>query len=206
MSSAPIIALGGSRRLSPLGVRIAGNVAVVLAGSGAGLAIGCSAGADASALSALSSAGLASSAQVFCAFGFANAAPALSSPVGALATSAPLQVLSAASHGAAVAQWAGGSQRLPGPARLSRRTRAVAAAATAGACIVVQGQPGPGSLLLARSVLSRGLPVLAVQVGQHCGPLSPLHQGSGRWVRVSSGPLAGFVAHQWVTAQSPLFS
>lgn len=157
----PLWAFGGSRSLGPQASALASQVAAHLLLGGAELVTGCCTGADASALSAAVSAGLANRVSVLGAFGPLGAPghpPAGSCPASALAT-----VRAAVRGGATFQPWAGGPASVSLSARLSGRTRAVAAAASAGAVVVLA--PGSrGALILARAVARRGLPLVVVPV------------------------------------------
>lgn len=171
----PVWAFGGSRSLSADAATLAGHAAVSLLRSGASLVLGCCQGADASALSAAVRAGYAGRVSVLGAFG--PLGPSGAWPAGACSASAVASVRAAVCAGATFQPWAGGSSSVPLSARLSGRTRAVAAAASAGAVVVLA--PGSrGALILARAVARRGLPVLALPV---CGARLPA-LGAGRWV------------------------
>lgn len=183
----PLWAFGGSRSLGPEASALASAAAAALLQGGAGLVVGCCKGADASALSAAVGAGLANRVSVLGAFG--PLGPAGRWPAGACPASAVASVRAAVRAGAAYRPWAGGSPSVPLSARLSGRTRAVAAAASAGALVVLA--PGSrGALILARAVARRGLPVLALPV---CGAQLPA-LGAGRWVPASGalGQLGAF--------------
>lgn len=174
--SAPVWAFGGSRRLPPAGATLAERAALALLRSGAELVTGCCTGADACALSAACSAGLAARVAVLTAFGPLGAGW----PAGACPFSAVAAVRRAAGLGASVRPWAGGPGSVPLSARLVARTRAVARACTAGAVVVLA--PGSrGALHLARAVARRGLPVCVLPVAGAALPALP-----GQWV-----PLAG---------------
>lgn len=181
--SVPVWAFGGSRVLSLWASSLAGSVALAVLRSGAGLSVGCCVGADAAALSAAASAGLASGVSVFSAFG--ELPPGSRQPLGACPVSAVAQVRRAVVAGASLRPWAGGGSSVPLAVRLAARTRAVGAAASAGAVVFLA--PGSrGSLSLARSVASRGLPVVAFPAspGASLPPLSP----RGRWVPLAAAP------------------
>ncbi|MBK1722817.1 hypothetical protein CKO23_11235 [Thiocystis violacea] len=182
----PVWAFGGSRSLAPQGRALAERAALALLRSGAGLVTGCCTGADASALSAACSAGLAKRVSVLSAFG-----PVADSgwPAGACPASAVAEVRRAAGFGAAVQPWAGGPASIALSARLAARTRAVARACNAGAVVVLA--PGSrGALILARAVVRRGLPVVALPVAG-----ASLPELGGRWVP-ASGVLAGLGGYQ----------
>jgi hypothetical protein len=176
VACSPLWAFGGSRSLGPEASALASQAAAVLLQGGAGLVVGCCKGADASALSAAVAAGLAHRVSVLGAFG--PLGPAGRAPAGACPASAVASVRAAVRAGAAFQPWAGGPGSVPLSARLSGRTRAVAAAASAGALVVLA--PGSrGALILARAVARRGLPVVALPVGG-----AQLPDLGARWVPV----------------------
>ncbi|MGH8652645.1 MAG: hypothetical protein ACREYE_10965, partial [Gammaproteobacteria bacterium] len=175
-----VVAVAGSSRLPPGGAQLVARVALALEASGFSLAVGCCAGADQVALSAVSAV------RVLCAFGPGGA--------GAGPASAVRAVLAAQVSGVPVAWWAGGPPSVPLKARLARRTAAVVAQASAG-CVVFFGSPvSRGALLAAELAAARGLPVIAFPVGFPASELPPLW--AGRWGRrvLACGlrPRAGF--------------
>lgn len=176
----PVWSWGGSRSLSPAVSALAASVALAVLWSGAGLAVGCCVGADAVALSAAASAGVASRLAVFSAFGPLGSG----SPAGVCSLSAVGAVRSAVAAGASLRSWAGGGVAVPLAARLASRSRTVAAAASAGV-VVFLSPASRGSVLLAQSVAARGLPVVAFPAGG--GVLPPLAP-RGRWVPLSAAP------------------
>ncbi len=177
-ATAPLWAFGGSRSLGPHASALASKAAAHLLLGGAELVMGCCTGADASALSAAVSAGLANRVSVLGAFG--PLGPPGRWPAGACPASAVATVRAAVRGGATFHPWAGGPASVPLSARLSARTRAVAAAASAGAFVVLAPK-SRGALILARAVARRGLPVLALPV---CGAQLPDLSGC-RWAPVS---------------------
>lgn len=185
----PVWAFGGSRSLSPQATALASAAAAALLSSGAKLVIGCCTGADEAALAAAVECRAAHKVTVLGAFG--PLGPADCWPAGACPASAVAPVRAAVRAGAAFQPWAGGSASVPLSARLSGRTRAVAASAGAGAFVVLA--PGSrGALILARAVARRGLPVVALPL---CGAkLPPL--GAGRWVP-ECGALGGLGAFRF---------
>lgn len=187
-TSSPVWAFGGSRSLGAEASALASEAAALLLQGGAELVVGCCKGADASALSAAVGAGLANRVSVLGAFG--PLGPAGRWPAGACPASAVASVRAAVRGGATYQPWAGGPGSLPLSSRLSARTRAVAAAASAGAVVVLA--PGSrGALILARAVARRGLPVIALPVAG--GQLPDL---SGcRWVP-ASGALGNLGAYR----------
>ncbi len=191
-SVATVWAFGGSRVLSPEASAVASAAALALLQTGAGLVVGCCTGADAAALSVAASAGLAAQVSVFSAFG--AMVPPGRWPLGSCPASAIGAVHRAVSAGASLRSWAGGGVSVPLSARLAARTRAVARSCTEGAVVVLA--PGSrGALILARSVMARGLPVVAVPVS---GAALPAFTACGTWSLVRSGPLAGLGAWQFV--------
>ena len=95
--------------------------------------------------------------------------------------------------------WAGGGAEVPLAARLARRTRAVAGAATAGALVWLPRQ-SQGTLLLARCAVAR-VPVLALPLGCGGEQLPPL-DGTGHWAPATQTLLPG--AWRWRAAQAAL--
>ncbi|MCF7991096.1 MAG: hypothetical protein K9M02_11695 [Thiohalocapsa sp.] len=166
--------------------------------SGAGLVVGCAKGADAAAIEVAVSGGAAGRLHILCAFGPVASLEEADRTPGICASSAPRAVALAAAAGARVVPWAGGPAPLPVRARLARRTAAVAAACTAGAVVLLRAQ-SRGSLLLARSVAKRGLPVLAVPVDCAAADLPLL--GQGRWAE-DRARLLGPGLLRWEPAQS----
>lgn len=200
-SAAPTWAVGGPRRLNTAGVRAAEAAALALLASGARLAVGCCTGADAAAITAAVQAAQAEQLHVRCAFGPVPRCP--SSAPGTCRWSAPGAVALAERYGAQVQPWAGGPAELPPAARLHRRTEAVAAAATAGALVLLHPR-STGAALLARTVARRGLPVLALPLGCRAEAL-PALDSSGRWEpagRVGTLALPGALC--WRAAQAAL--
>jgi hypothetical protein len=174
-------AIGGARKLNTAGVRLAESVALALLDGGARLACGCATGADAAVLHVALQAQMASRLSVWTAFGPASTGPggAAALTPGTWRWSAPAAVALAGQAGAQVHPWAGGGAEVPLQARLARRTRAVAGAATKGAVVLLHPRSA-GALLLAREAARRGLPVLALPIG--CDPEAlPALDGSGAW-------------------------
>lgn len=201
-------AIGGARRLSQAEQRAAAIAARLLLAAGAELVVGCCRGADEAVLRAAVAASAAERVRVLCAFGELPAPPrpAAAAP-GTCAHSAVCAVALAAAAGARVQPWAGGGAGVPLAARLSRRTRAVAAAATAGALVLLR-RDSAGSLLLARAVAERGLPVLVLPVGPPWQMRPDL--GSGGWAVPPADSLCGWLgarlqALYWAPAQRSLF-
>lgn len=179
-SAAPfILAIGGSRRLSPAGVDLAAHLAAALLAAGVRLAVGCATGADAAVITSAVAGRGAHQLRIFTAFGPVTGSLSCYAVAGSGSCCAPGPVALAQHGGARVTAWAGGGPGLPLPARLANRTRSVARAATAGGVVICDGRPGAGSSLLVRSLVARGLPVWLFPVGwvhQHplpvCGPWS----------------------------------
>ena len=165
------------------------QLAVSLCQSGRRVVTGCCNGADAAAVSALAGVPALSVFAIFDRHGR-----------GAWAGSSVSRVGFAASLGSQVAWLAGGPLSLRLGVRLARRTAAVAATATAGACVFFQGPQSRGSALLARLVAARGLPVVGVAVGFGARALPPL--GAGSWVTFTAQ--TGAQAAVWVPAQQSL--
>lgn len=93
---------------------------------------------------------------------------------------------------------------MPISARLARRTGAVARLATAGAVVLLSAN-SRGSLLLARLVAARGLPVFALPVGCRAESL-PALDGAGAWMpsAASATPASLCGALAWQPAQASL--
>ncbi|MGH8609705.1 MAG: hypothetical protein ACREX9_20550, partial [Gammaproteobacteria bacterium] len=183
-----VVAVAGSSRLPPGGAQLVVRVARALEASGLSLVVGCCAGADQAALSAVSAV------RVLCAFGPGGA--------GAGPTSAVAAVLAAEASGVPVAWWAGGPPSVPLKARLARRTAAVVAEASAG-CVLFPSSPvvaGSGSWLAASLALARGLPLVAFPVGFPASELPLL--GAGEWGPAGSGVWS--LAWRWVPGQGLL--
>jgi hypothetical protein len=183
-------------------VRITEAATLALLAAGQRLSVGCCTGADATAITAAVQARSAEQLLVWSAFGpvprTTNQATA-----GTCRWSAPGAVALAEHHGARVQPWASGGPEVPLPARLARRTRAVAAAATDGAVVLLHPHER-GALLLAEEVTRRGLPVLALPLGCHAEAL-PRPTGTGAWepARWCAGvALPG--ALRWQEAQAAL--
>ena len=202
--SAPVVMLCGSRSLPVASRPRVGAAVSALLGSGARLAVGCAAGADAAAVSAALAAGAAPR-LVLCAVG---------GPSGlgfAGRVSAPGGVRAAVAAGAAVRWWAGGPPALGLRARLARRSLACVRLAAAGGpgsglvAFVAQLPPralgagawpacGSGSWSSAAAAARLGLSVVVVPVGPLAGvPLSalPALPGGGSWSPVAAGALSG---------------
>ncbi|TCT21190.1 hypothetical protein EDC35_10443 [Thiobaca trueperi] len=184
-------AFGGSRVLGSESSQLATAAASALLARGHRLAVGCCTGADACALSAAVALGLACRVEVFAAFG--ASIPPGRWPLGACPASAVSEVRRAVSEGAQLRAWAGGGVSVPLSTRLAARTRAVARACNAGA-VVVLAPHSKGSLILARAVAGRGLPVVVVPVA---GAALPVLSAGGRWSAVSAAPLASLGAQIW---------
>jgi len=144
-------ALAGPRQLNADGLRLVGATTLALLEGGARLAVGCCTGADAAAVHAAVQVGYAQRLTIWCAFGECRRDAPARTP-GTCRWSAPAMVACAAAAGAQVRAWAGGGAEVPLAARLARRTRAVAGAATAGALVWLPRQ-SHGTLLLARCAL-----------------------------------------------------
>ena len=184
----PFVAFCGSRSLSPEWAPLVSSVVRSVAAAGRGLCVGCSAGADALAVSAFASLPLSLSARsglwVFAAGGPAGSA-------------LPPSVLGC------VRWWAGGPAALPLRARLSRRSLACvrfAAASGPGAGLVCFGlfPDSRGSLLACRAAVACGLPVVVFPCG---APFLPV-LGPGSWRPAGPGPWSA--ALRWSPAS--LFS
>jgi hypothetical protein len=210
---APVVMVCGSRILPSSAVPLVGSAVSALLSAGSVLAVGCSAGADAAAVSSVVAAGAAPRLQVWAAFGPVSPpwrAARYSAPGACSSSSVPV-VASALLAGAAVRWWAGGPASVPLRARLVRRSLACVQSAASGGpgsgvvAFVSQLPPrafGPGAWpscgsgswgsVGAASLL--GLPVLLVPVGALAGvSLSslPALPGGGSWSPVSAGVLAG---------------
>ncbi len=182
--SSGAVALGGSRSLAGPGAVVLGDLVQSLQVARRSLVTGCAVGADAIVMD----------------FGAGNGplqvlAVCESDGYGSWRGTALPFVRGAARLGASVQWLAGGPLSVALPARLAARTRAVGAAASAGAVIAVSSSQSAGSLLLARSVAARRLPVVALACGFSWLSLPPLAAG-GFWRKLGVGP--GVVAAQWV--------
>lgn len=173
---------GGSRSL-PSSSIIGGVVGAVLA-SGAGLRVGCSAGADALVIGAVRPSSF-SQVRVFACF-----AP---SGAGSWAGSAVSVVQSFAKAGGAVTWLAGGALAVPLRVRLIRRSLA----GLAGCSSAVFFAPGSGSLAVAGHAVTQGVPVYVF------GAPSGVPAGcAGSWVASS---FFGLPCVKWQAAQLSFF-
>jgi hypothetical protein len=182
--SSGAVALGGSRGLSGRGPWVLADVMQSLQVAGHPLIVGCSVGAD----------------EVVLRYGAGKGplqvlAVSANDGRGSWGRTALRSVNRAVALGASVQWLAGGPLSLTLPVRLAARTRAVAAAASAGAVIAISSPDSVGSLLLARSVAARRLPVVALACGFSWLYLPPLASG-GFWRKLGTSP--GVVAAQWV--------
>lgn len=179
-----VVALAGSRSLSPIGAAVVAGVSSSLAAAGFSVAVGCCVGADSAVLSSVPSSAL----RVFAAFGPVSppwAAARYSAP-GACALSAVAEVARALLGGAVVSWWAGGGPSVPLRARLAARSAAVVGAASAGAVVFFAAPSSRGSFLAARLAAGRSLPVVAVPLG-FSGAALPLLAAGGFWQSVGAG-------------------
>lgn len=209
----PVVALCGSRALPGAAVPQVGRAVSALLSAGSLLSVGCSAGADAAALSAAVAAGAAVRLQVWAAFGPVSPswrAGRYSAP-GAWRGSAVAAVAAARLAGAPVRWWSGGGADVPLSSRLVRRSLACVQSAAAGgpgsglvafvAALPPRGfGPGPwpscgsGSWASAAAAALLGLPVVVVPVGPLAGVSRsslPALPGGGFWLPVLAGPLSG---------------
>lgn len=184
-----VVAVAGSRALPASASALIVRVVSDLAASGASFVVGCCVGVDAALLAAVPGSVPPYLVRCLCAFGAGG--------VGSGGFSAVGQVSAFAGFGGAVSWWAGGSVAVPLYARLSVRTRAVIASASAGLVVFFSSPVSRGSLLACHCALARGLPVVVFPVG-FAGSALPL-LGAGAWVPVGGG---GF---GWVSGQSVLF-
>ena len=192
-----VVAVAGSRRLSPEASALVAQVARELVASGCSLVVGCCVGADSAVLSsvpgALGAALPGRAVRVLCAFGPGGA--------GAGPASAVRAVLAAEASGVPVRWWAGGGLSVPLVARLARRTRAVVAEASAGLVLFPASPSSRGSWLAAAAAVARGLPVVVFPVGFCSAELPALRVG--RWVPVG-GAGVWDSAWRWVPGQIAL--
>lgn len=194
-----VVAVVGSRSLSPAFAPLVGSVVRSVVASGRSVSVGCCVGADAFALSALVpfvgvSCLPAPRPVCFAAFGAGG--------VGSCSLSAVSAVSDFSAAGGSVQWWAGGGLSVPLSARLSARTGAVIGSASV-SCVVFFASPGSvGSLLACRLAVSRGLPVFAFACG-FCASLLPL-PGVGCWVSVDGVGVWSF-AFRWFSGQSYIF-
>lgn len=194
----PVWAFGGSRQLSPVGGAFARAAATWLLSFSPLVAVGCSKGADSSLMQSALSQGLASRLRVRAVFGSFFGAGVTCAVAGAASTSNPHLVQRVMAAGARVATLAGGPLDLDLPTRLANRTRSVARAATAGGVIVCEHNWGIGSALLGRSLLARGLPVIALPVPGTLAEAPPF--GSDWALAAPDGWLGGLV---WLHPGNP---
>ena len=188
MFAGGVVAVAGSRVLPAGGAVMVAEAARVLAACGCSLVVGCCCGADAAVFSSVPAS------RVLCAFGPAGEGAGPASAVG--------PVLAFASSGGAVAWWAGGGPSVPLFARLARRTRAVASAASSGLLLFPSSPVSRGSWLAAGFAVARGLPVVVVPLGFSPALLPAL--GVGRWARMSGVGVFGD-AWRWIGGQGALF-
>jgi hypothetical protein len=186
-----VVAVAGSCSLPPEASVVVSAAARELVAGGCSIVVGCCAGADAAVLAALAGAGGCAARaplRVLAAFGPVSppwpaahyTAPGVSRDYSAVAA-----VADALLAGADVRWWVGGGPSVPLRARLSRRTRAVVAEASA--LVVFPASPtvaGSGSWLAASAAADRGLPVIAFPLGFPAAALPEL--GAGAWVPVGS--------------------
>lgn len=196
--AAPIIAIGGSRRLSAAGQYAARLITQNLLSMGASLVCGCATGTDAAVVIAASKAHAGRRLSVLCAFGPPASVRGATGWLGVGSASSPWSVARAGAAGARIQYWAGGGVDLPYPQRLANRTRAVARACTHGGIVLVDGLMGPGSGLLVSSLAARGLPVWVVPVAGRYGTQPSL---PGSWVWCHPDGLADMGA--WLLPGSP---
>jgi len=201
-----VVALAGSRRLSPAAAPLVERVTLALVRAGRSLAVGCCVGADEFVLSAVAGGRLpADRVRVFAVFGPVSPpfrAWRFSAP-GACRLSAVNPVAGALLAGASVSWWAGGGPSVPLPARLSSRTSAVLGVANGGLVVFPVSAGSRGSLGAAHQAAHAGLPVVAFPMGFPASQLPSL--GSGCWVPAAS---RGLWANgwRWQSATLPLFS
>jgi hypothetical protein len=203
------VAVAGSRSLPPEACAVVSAVARELIAGGCSIVTGCCVGADAAVLTALAGAGSCAAGaplRVLAAFGPVSPpwpAAHYTAPGASRDYSAVAAVAEALLAGADVRWWAGGGSDVPLRARLSRRTRAVVAEASA--LVLLPSSPavvGSGSWLAASAAADRGLPVVAFPLGFPAAALPSL--GAGAWVPVGgSGVWAG--AWRWMPGQGELF-
>jgi hypothetical protein len=196
------VAFVGSRVLPSALAAVVPSVvrAVASCWPSARLLVGCCAGADAAVVSSALSSGLARRLSLFAVFGPSGAGAVR--PVSAVGP-----VLSAASAGASVSWFAGGSLALPPRARLARRSLAVVAAAAASgpALLVAFLAPGSrGSVLACAAASGSGLPVLAFAVGP--GVPAALPGVAGSWRLLPCLSFGVVLAWSWRPDQEPLWS
>lgn len=190
------VAFGGSRALSASFAPLVASVVSAAVASGAGVRVGCAAGADRLVLSsALRAPGGVRSLSVF-AVGAASGA-------GFWSGSAPVSLLRAAvSVGASVSWLAGGALSVPLRARLFGRS--VACVSGAGAAVFFLASPSSaGSLAVAGAAVGGGVPVFAFSCGFSGAPCPP-RGCAGAW---SPSSFLGFPCWVWVPAavQASLF-
>jgi hypothetical protein len=203
--SAGVVAVAGSRRLPPEASAVVSAVADELVAGGCSIVCGCCAGADAAVLAALAGAGGCAAGaplRVLAAFGPVSPpwpAAHYTAPGASRDHSAVAAVAEALLAGVPVTWWAGGGPSVPLRARLTRRTRAVVAEASA--LVVFPASPavvGSGSWLAASAAADRGLPVIAFPLGFPPAELPEL--GAGVWMPVGLG---GVWIGAWRWAPAP---
>jgi hypothetical protein len=185
------VCFGGSRSLSSSFAPLV--AAVVRSLGGAGVSVGCAAGADELVLRSALAADLPLS---VCAVGGPDGA-------GFWSGSAPVGLLRfAVEFGAWVRWWAGGGARVPLRARLISRSGAALVGASS--FVLFLASPGSaGSLAVAGVAVGRGLPVFAFSCGFSGCPAAP-RGCAGAW---SPCVLADRPAWRWLPEgeQLPLF-
>ncbi|MCA1602814.1 MAG: hypothetical protein LC776_14670 [Acidobacteria bacterium] len=190
---AGVVAVAGSRRLSPEASALVAQVARELVASRCSLVVGCCVGADAVALVSVPGAP-GRAVRVLCAWGPGGAGAGPASAVG--------PVLAAARAGVQVAWWAGGGPSVPLVARLARRTRAVIAEASAALVVFPASSvvAGSGSWLAAAAAVERGLQVVVFPFPVRFSAAELPALGVGRWV-ATAGAGVWDSAWQWVPGQ-----
>jgi hypothetical protein len=191
--SVGVVAVAGSRSLPSEASAVVAAVAREFVADGCDLVVGCCAGADAAVLAALAGAGGCAAGaplRVLCAWGPGGTGAGPASAVGA--------VLAAAGAGVPVDWWAGGGPDVLLRTRLSRRTRAVVAEASAGLVLFPSSPASRGSWLAASAAADRGLPVVAFPLGFPPAELPEL--GVGAWVPVGG---AGLWSGAWRWTPAP---
>jgi len=185
-----IVAVAGSRALSPSGSALVVQITSDLAARGSSFMVGCCSGADAALLSAVPGSIPPSMVRCFAAFD--------SNGLGVAPSSAVDQVSSFSSAGGSVSWLAGGSVSLPLWVRLANRTKQVINSANAGLLVFFSSPRSRGSLLACRCAISRGIPIVAFPIGFSSSELPVL--GAGNWIYFDS--CKGYL---WVKNQQDIF-
>ena len=187
--SLAVVALAGSRWLSPSFAPLVRSVVGSVVRSGRSVSVGCCIGADRFALSALP----VGSGSCLAAFG--------SGGVGSCSLSAVAEVSAFSDRGGLVNYWAGGKGELK--ERLASRTQAVINSASISAVVFFSYPNSIGSVLACRLAVHRGLPVFAFACGFDGSDLPLLSSGS--WAQVGGSGIWSNV-WRWTCSQASIFT